>query len=84
MDLSKILLANGADARIKNSDGQIAAEVIPDVDSDEGRVLYEYLKKQEEERAELEMAFKRAHVEGTNSDNDDDDDDEEEEDGEEG
>jgi hypothetical protein len=41
--------------------------------------LNEYLKKKEEERAELEMAFKRAHVEDINSDNDDAEDEEEEE-----
>jgi hypothetical protein len=70
MDLCRILLASGADARIKTSDGKTAAELIRDVDSDNGRVLYEYFMKQEEERVELEMAFKRAHVEDTNSDDD--------------
>jgi hypothetical protein len=78
MDVCKILLASGADARIKDGDGKTAA-VIPDTNSDKGRELYAYLKKIEEERAELEMAFKRAHVEDTNSDSDDVDEDEEEE-----
>jgi hypothetical protein len=78
----KILLARGADARIKNGNGKIAAELIPDVHSGEGRVLYEYFNKQEEERVELEMTFKRAHVEDIDSDDDDQDDEEDEEEGE--
>jgi hypothetical protein len=72
----KILLAHGADARIMNNYGDIASDLIPNVDSDKGRELYEYLKSIEEERAELEMTFKRAHVE---KEEEEDDVDEEEE-----
>jgi hypothetical protein len=74
MKVCELLLGTGADARIKNRAGKIAAELIPNVDSEKGRELYEYVKKVTEERAELEMAFKRANVE-----KEDDDDDEEEE-----
>jgi hypothetical protein len=75
MEVCKLLLGAGADARIKNRAGKTAAELIPDMNSDEGRELYKYFKKQEEERVELEMSFKRAHVEDTNSYSDDEDDD---------
>jgi ankyrin repeat protein len=73
IDVCKILLASGADARIKNSDGKIAAELIPNVDGDYGRELHDYFKKQEDERAELENTFKRVHVEDTNNDKGDGD-----------
>jgi Ankyrin repeats (many copies) len=75
MDVCTILLTRGADARIKSNDGKTAADLIPAVDSDTGRELYEYLKKIEEERADVEMTFKRAHVENIDSDSDDEDDD---------
>jgi hypothetical protein len=78
MEVCKIMLGMGADPRIKNSGGRTAAELISAVKSDKGKELYEYLKKTEEERAELEMAFKRAHVEKKDDDDDNNDDVEEE------
>jgi hypothetical protein len=76
----RILLEAGADVRIRNNDGQAPSAKVRNWESKpERKELYEYLKSAEKERAEMEMAFKRAHVENEDEGNGDGDDNENEE-----
>jgi hypothetical protein len=74
----KILLVAGADARILNTNGQAPSAKVRHWEP-ERKELYEYLKSAEKERVDVEMAFKRAHVENEDEGNGDDDNESEEE-----
>lgn len=72
----KILVEAGADVRITNNEGKKPIDAIKYPNSGNGKEVYEYLNKVEEEMVGVGMMFKRAQI-GDDGDEEEDNDHEE-------